>query len=100
MPGPSAQPSPAYVMSHTDRERRRLALQASVINPFTSSFLRDAGIAKDMRVLDLGCGIGDVSLIAAQLVGEAGSVAGVDVDPEALAIAESRARDHGLKHVR
>ena len=100
MPDPSAQLPPAYVMSHTDRERRRLVLQASVINPFTSSFLRDAGIAKGMRVLDLGCGVGDVSLIAAQLVGEHGSVSGIDIDPEALTIAERRASDEELTHVR
>jgi ubiquinone/menaquinone biosynthesis C-methylase UbiE len=36
-----------------------------------------------MRVLDLGCGIGDVSLLAAQLVGRDGSVTGIDVDERA-----------------
>lgn len=86
-------------MTHTDRERRRLALQAAVINPFTTRFLGDAGIANGMRVLDLGCGVGDVSLIAARLVGEHGSVTGVDIDPEALATARRRAIDEGLAHV-
>src|SRR5215813_12461383 len=45
----AARPSRSYVMTHTDRERRRLALQASIINPFTDRFLRDAGIAGGMH---------------------------------------------------
>jgi len=52
---------PDYVMGHSDRERRRLALQAAVLNPLTDSFLRRAGISAGMRILDLGCGIGEVS---------------------------------------
>jgi len=32
-----------YVMGHNDRERRRLALQASILNPFTEQLLRRAG---------------------------------------------------------
>jgi tRNA A58 N-methylase Trm61 len=62
----------AYVMGHMDREGRPLALQASVINPLTDSFLRRAGISAGMRVLELGCGIGEVSLITARLVGPHG----------------------------
>jgi ubiquinone/menaquinone biosynthesis C-methylase UbiE len=87
-------------MTHTDTERRRLALQASIINPFTNRFLRDAGLAGGMNVLDLACGVGDVSLIAGRLVGGHGSVTGVDIDPEALEIAAARAKEEGLDHVR
>jgi cyclopropane fatty-acyl-phospholipid synthase-like methyltransferase len=52
-----------YVMGHTDHERRRLSLQASIINPLTDHFLRSAGISAGMHVLELGCGIGEVRLI-------------------------------------
>src|SRR5213592_1674106 len=37
------------------------------------------------RVLDLGCGAGTDSLIAAQMVGPGGNVVGVDMTPEMLA---------------
>jgi len=96
----SAGPSRAYVLTHTDTERRRLALQASIINPFTNRFLRDAGIAGGMHVLDFACGVGDVSLTAGRLVGGHGSVTGVDIDPEALTIAAARAKEEGLDQVR
>lgn len=66
-------------------------------------FLRDlaedllwsAGIAKGMRVLDLGGGVGDASLIAGELVGPTGFVVGVDRSPAALAMAERRAVQAG-----
>jgi 2-polyprenyl-3-methyl-5-hydroxy-6-metoxy-1,4-benzoquinol methylase len=88
-----------YVLGHTDRERRRLALQASVLNPLTDSFLRRAGISAGMRVLELGCGIGEVSLIAARLVGPHGRVHCIDIDEEALEIARGRIRSAGHDHV-
>ena len=40
-----AEQATGYVMGHTDRERRRLSLQASVLNPLTEEFLRRAGIS-------------------------------------------------------
>jgi SAM-dependent methyltransferase len=90
---------PVYVMGHTDRERRRLALQAAVINPLTDNFLRRAGISAGMRVLELGCGIGEVSLIAARLVGPHGHVHGIDLDHASLDIARSRIRSAGHDQV-
>jgi SAM-dependent methyltransferase len=92
----AAPPQAAYVMGHDDRERRRLALQATILNLFTEQLLRCAGISSGMHVLVLGCGIGDVSLMAAQLVGRYGTVTAIDIDPKALAIAADRARQQAL----
>jgi ubiquinone/menaquinone biosynthesis C-methylase UbiE len=83
-------------MGHNDRERRRLALQASILNPLTEQLLRRAGISSGMHVLDLGCGIGEVSLMAARLVGRHGAVTAIDIDQAALAIAADRAREQAL----
>ena len=94
-----AETRPEYVMGHNDRERRRLALQAAVINPLTDTFLRRAGVSAGMRLLDLGCGIGEVTLIAARLVGPHGHVHGIDVDAAALEIAHNRISSAGHDHV-
>jgi ubiquinone/menaquinone biosynthesis C-methylase UbiE len=91
--------SAAYVMGHNDRERRRLALQATILAPLTEQFLVRAGIGSGMTVLDLGCGVGDVTLIAAQLVGPGGRVIAVDMDEAALAVAEARTRADGFDNV-
>jgi ubiquinone/menaquinone biosynthesis C-methylase UbiE len=65
----------------------------------TERLLVDAGIAPGMRVIDVGCGRGDVSLLVARLVGEQGEVLGVDRDPRALVLARERVRELGLANV-
>ncbi len=85
--------------SNADHERRRLSLQASVLNPLTDSFLRRAGVAGGMRVLEVGCGIGEVSLITARLVGPHGRLHCIDTDAQSLEIAERRVRSAGHDHV-
>ena len=39
---------------------------------YTTRFLEDAGIARGMKVLDVGTGAGDVALLVADLVGRRG----------------------------
>ena len=60
------------------------------MRPFTERLLRDAGLRPGMRVLDVGCGTGDVALLAAELVGPTGRVIGVDRSPEVLETARAR----------
>jgi ubiquinone/menaquinone biosynthesis C-methylase UbiE len=89
----------SYVMGHDDRERRRLVLQASLLGPFTEQLFRRAGISSGMNVLDIGCGVGDVSLLAARLVGRHGSVTSVDFDAAALAKLKARASAVGAENI-
>jgi arsenite methyltransferase len=51
------------------------------------------------RVLDLGSGAGTDSLVAAQMVGEAGRVTGIDMTPEMLAKARAAATKMGATNV-
>ena len=52
-----------------------------------------------MRVLDLGCGAGDVSMLAAELVGAAGSVVGIDRNQDVIAVARERAQTAKLGNI-
>ncbi len=80
-----------YVLGHTAQELERLNKQAALVEPFTRRFLEGAGISLGMRVLDVGCGGGDVSLLARELVGTDGEVVGVDRSEAAVAHANGRA---------
>jgi len=91
--------STRYVMGHDDRERRRLSLQASILNPLSDQLLRRAGLSAGLRVLDIGCGVGELSMVAGRLVGRHGRVTGIDIDETALAIAAARAREQGLDQI-
>jgi ubiquinone/menaquinone biosynthesis C-methylase UbiE len=66
--------------------------QSRFYGDLTEQVLLSAGITSGMRVLDVGCGAGDVSLLVATLVGPSGSVIGVDKHRDAIAAAAERAR--------
>lgn len=92
-------PRPAYVCGHSGSELSRLALQGVFFEAITRRALAAAGIAPGMRVLDIGCGGGDLSLLTASLVGPSGRVVGIDREPAAVNAAASRAARDGLHHV-
>jgi|GEM_PF-702445 len=68
-------------------------------NSMTQRFLKDAGIQEGMRVLELGCGGGEVTQVIAELVGASGNVVALDRNLEAMKVAEDRLREQGIKHV-
>jgi SAM-dependent methyltransferase len=88
-----------YLLGHTPQAIQRLLLLGQIYQPFTRRMFVEAGITAGMQVLDVGCGPGDVSLIAADLVGETGSVLGIDASPDMLQAAQARVQAAGLKHV-
>ncbi|MFB7232693.1 class I SAM-dependent methyltransferase [Streptomyces fimicarius] len=92
-PAPASGPVSAYALGHAPAELDRLLLQARLYGPITARAFRQAGLGPGMRVLDVGCGAGDVTFLAAETVGPGGSVTGVDTAPEALDLARARLRD-------
>jgi SAM-dependent methyltransferase len=88
-----------YAPGYSEEERQRLIEQAGFFGGFTERLLVDAGIGPGMRVLDVGCGVGDVSLLVASLVRPEGAVLGVDSNPLALGHARERVSAMGLTNV-
>jgi SAM-dependent methyltransferase len=89
-----------YALGYSDEEQRRLTEQDSIYGPATTRLLQEAGIGPGNRVLDVGCGVGDVSLRVAELVGPTGAVVGIDTDLRALETARVRAAAAGHTRVR
>jgi SAM-dependent methyltransferase len=67
---------------------------AGVANPW-----EHGRMAPGERVLDLGCGAGTDSLVAAQMVGPEGHVTGIDMTPQMLAKARAAAAEMGASNV-
>jgi ubiquinone/menaquinone biosynthesis C-methylase UbiE len=89
----------SYVLGGTGREHERLIRQARIFNPFTERLFRNAGVARGHRVLDIGSGVGDIAMLAAELVGPTGEVVGVERDANTLAKARSRVAEAQLRNV-
>jgi len=87
-----------YHLGHSPLEIDRLMAQAAVLRPIAERLLQKAGLRPGMRVLDIGCGAGDVSLLAAERVGPTGCVIGIDIAMSAVSLARRRAEKSGLFH--
>jgi protein-L-isoaspartate O-methyltransferase len=92
-------PRSVYILGHAAAEQDRLIRQATILAPITERLFRDAGIGAGQRVLDVGAGVGDVSMIAARLVGSAGEVVGVERDAGSVARARERVAAAGFRNV-
>ncbi len=85
----------SYVLGESAHEQERLLFQGRFLRPYTERYLRAAGLTVGMHVLDVGCGIGDVALLAADIVGPQGNVTCIDRDAMAIKRAQQRAAQHG-----
>jgi len=88
-----------YVLGHSAEELNRLIDQARLFGELTEDVFVRAGIGPGMRVLDVGCGAGDVSFLLARMVGPSGAVVGLDRSEDAVSMANARAQAMGLAQV-
>jgi ubiquinone/menaquinone biosynthesis C-methylase UbiE len=88
-----------YALGYTTAEHDRLIRQAARIEPILERLFREAGIGPGQRVLDVGSGMGDVSMLAARLVGPSGEVVGIERDASSIALAKARVAEAGFRNV-
>ncbi|WP_432164241.1 SAM-dependent methyltransferase [Streptomyces tendae] len=88
-----------YVLGRSEREYMRLMVQSRLMRPWTERYMRAAGLRPGDRVLDLGSGVGDVSLLAASIVGPEGSVLGIERDADAIETARQRVEAERLSEI-
>jgi ubiquinone/menaquinone biosynthesis C-methylase UbiE len=95
----ASSPSQNYILGHSEEEVQRLIFISQYYRPFTERVFREAGVGAGMRVLDVGCGAGDVSILAAEMVGKTGFVVGLDQASVVVKIAARRAGELGISNV-
>jgi ubiquinone/menaquinone biosynthesis C-methylase UbiE len=88
-----------YVCGHSSSELDRLETQGRFFEAISRRVLADAGLVPGMRVLDVGCGAGDLTFLASELVGPHGRVLGIDREARAVETAARRASARGIGHV-
>src|SRR5262245_42064830 len=88
---------------HAPATRGRVLHSASAYDPFVTLFtlgrrarlrrttVELAGIQPAERVLEVGCGTGDVAIAASERTGTEGAVYGIDPSAEMIAVARDKA---------
>jgi len=82
-----------------------LAWFVELDNPFSEnssakSIIQNLDLQSGMKVLDLGCGPGRLTIPLAQQIGPAGEVTAVDIQPGMLRRAENKAQAANLTNIR
>ncbi|MBC7999550.1 MAG: methyltransferase domain-containing protein [Leptolyngbya sp.] len=65
----------------------------------TERMFVEAGIGGDLRVLDIGCGLGDVSFLLSKLLSDKAQIVGVDSNESILEIARERAKEEQISNI-
>ena len=79
-----------YVLATGEAADYRLRILHGLYGQGTRRLLLDAGLRRGMRAADLGCGVGMVTALLAELVGPEGHVVGIDASAAQLAQACKR----------
>jgi len=72
---------------------------AHTFEPFAEWLGRLCAMRKGMSVLDVGCGTGVSSFVAAQFVGRQGQVVGIDISQRMIEVAREKAATKGFSNV-
>lgn len=67
------------------------------VNPY--EMLREAGVSKDQRVLEIGFGPGFFTIPAGKLVGPKGQVYAIDTNPVAIEVVQRKVNEEGLMNI-
>lgn len=82
-----------------DEELERLKLQATIAIDLEKKVWEQVGLRSGMNVLDLACGPGFTACELAKVVGDEGSVLGVDINEELIAVAHQAKEAEGVENV-
>jgi SAM-dependent methyltransferase len=88
-----------YVLARDTEGAERLWMLSRVLDRTTRALLQRVGLAAGHRCLDVGCGVGAVTLVIAHAVGHEGLAVGIDADARFLELARCEAAGQGVAAV-
>jgi ubiquinone/menaquinone biosynthesis C-methylase UbiE len=90
-------PSEQWHLNTDAAQRYERCVAHYILGPWAPLLVEAAGIVSGESVLDVACGTGVVTRIAAERAGITGKVVGLDLNPEMIAVAETLPRPAGAK---
>ncbi|GHB24167.1 hypothetical protein GCM10007094_10260 [Pseudovibrio japonicus] len=91
--------SPHYTHGSDENSFERYELFNDVLLPATQQGISSLPQRADMKVLEVGCGIGDTACYFAQEVCPEGHVTAFDISKELLAVGRKNAEERGIQNI-
>ncbi len=88
-----------YILKVGIAGERRLSILNEIYNGETQNFIKKNGIAPGQKVMDIGCGTGDMTCWLASQVGPTGQVYAIDQSEEQLKIVQAKAEILQLNNI-
>src|SRR5262245_29197870 len=88
-----------YMLATGGKDVRRLRILHQAYGPGTEALFGRLGLHDGLRVLEVGCGSGNIACWVAERVGPNGSVLGIDNSPGQIDEARRQAQARGLRNV-
>ncbi|MDP3706426.1 MAG: methyltransferase domain-containing protein [Legionellaceae bacterium] len=88
-----------YALSVGEKFEDRLMRLNVFSNPYSFTFLQRSGLKRGDHVIDVGCGIGELTCWLAEQVGREGKVVAIDISVEQLELARQRAAEKKLSNI-
>ncbi len=88
-----------YLLGCSDAEEARLERQSAILDPESDAQFEKIGIKPGERVVDLGCGPGNVLSLLSKRVGPTGLVLGIERDAHFASLARRYVAEHALSQV-
>jgi len=88
-----------YVLEVGSKGKARLEILNQIFKDTSESLLVKAGLGKGKKILEIGCGTGNMTCWLADQVGKDGHIYAVDISAEQLEIAKKCAQVRGLTNI-
>lgn len=82
-----------YILNTDDKARERLTLQHQLYADSSVNLLKEAGVIKGMKGLEIGCGSGAMTQELLKLVGNEGPLLSIDLSQEQINYVKKLAKD-------
>src|SRR5690242_353984 len=93
------QPTEHYILATGGKDVKRLRLLHEVYGPGTEALFRRIGLHDGQRVVEIGCGSGNIACWVAEQVAPHGSVVAIDVSPDQIEQARQQAQSRNLRNI-
>lgn len=88
-----------YILATGGKDVERLRLLHEVYGPGTEALFHRVGLRDGMRVVEIGCGSGNIACWVAEQIGPNGTVMGIDNSRGQIEQARKQAKSRGLKNI-